>query len=134
VQEFHGASLAIINADGYSLSGVHVNQQNMLWLNRRLYYIDVEWGKKAFWEVRDTLYLPHLSGDEVLLLFSCSFQGKRDRQILAIGEYPYENRRIPVENVAIKQAWRINLTIDSLESISVEGVSCVADPLFFMGW
>jgi hypothetical protein len=112
----------------YALSGVHGDQLDMLWFEKRVFWYSNGKRQKG-WEVLDILELAPLEGkDEVLIQDGCMLDQELDPEIMVIARLDEEADRTRfVSNVKIIRAWRLNRELELIEEISIENIECYAD-------
>ncbi len=112
----------------FALSGVHGNQLDMLWFEKRVsWYSDGK--RQKGWELLDILELEPLEGkDEVLIPAGCMLNQELDPEIMVIARLDEEADRTRfVTNDKIISAWRLNRELELIEEISTKNIECYAD-------
>jgi hypothetical protein len=102
----------------YALKSVAAQNQEMIWLNWFTYH---DAAGKPHWEVRAVLQLPALRDDEMVSYGgNCLINGERDPEIIAVVLVEEDEELL----TNIRQAWRVNLSLEKFEEIPTSGVVC----------
>lgn len=111
---------SIIANNDYGISWVSDSWKQMLWFEKCI----CRYQDNAYFQVIDVRELSPIGQRDVLLFGGdeCSLNGVVDPELIVIAE-----DEVTAHLTNIKKAWRANRQTNRLESVSVEGIICIAD-------
>ena len=129
-----GGGLAGEDASSRALwyAAVEIEGKKMVWLQREVgRMIDTpkdSWPRdRAVWRVEDVLPFPVVRRGETIHFgndIECSFQGKADTSIIAVGKWAWRKKQVGGYAHHIRLAWRIAPNSGKFEAISPRATRC----------
>jgi hypothetical protein len=103
----------------YGLSLIKEGGINLIWFDKLI----CRYKDRAYFEVIDVVEIPNIQQNEILILGNvCSINDSPDHEVIAIAE-----KEPTALQTKIKKAWRANRTSEHLETITIDGITCITD-------